>query len=214
VAAGRAPLPGQALPYEILPMAEMPHTVNPRNGFFVSANNDPAGTTLDNDPLDQLRPDGGIYYLNPGYDGLRAGRITEALKAALRHGKLDAGDVQRIQDDTVLLDAEFFAPRIGAALLRARTSGEPQLRALAHDPKVVEGGRAAGRLGPLDADRDPAGLRRGGRERAAVRAVRAGEGRQRRGHPLRGVAQPVPGVDDRRRGRGNWTRRWWTASGR
>ena len=130
--------PGQALPYEILPMAEMPHTVNPRNGFFVSANNDPAGTTLDNDPLDQLRPDGGIYYLNPGYDGLRAGRITEALKAALRHGKLDAGDIQRIQDDTVLLDAEFFAPRIGAALLRARTSGEPQLRALARDPKVVE----------------------------------------------------------------------------
>src|SRR6185312_10285498 len=94
--------PGQALPYEILPMAEMPHTVN------------------------------------PGYDGLRAGRITEALKAALRHGKLDAGDIQRIQDDTVLLDAEFFAPRIGAALLRARTSDEPQLRALARDPKVVE----------------------------------------------------------------------------
>ncbi len=130
--------PGQVLPYEILPVAEMPHTVDPRNGYFVNANNDPAGTTLDNDPLDQLRPHGGIYYLNPGYDGLRAGRITEALRAALRHGKLDVADVQRIQDDTVLLDAEFFAPRIGAALLRARTSGNAALRALAHDPKVAE----------------------------------------------------------------------------
>jgi penicillin G amidase len=130
--------PGQALRYEILPAAEMPHLVDPRNGWFVNANNDPAGTTLDNDPLDQLRPDGGIYYLNPGYDGLRAGRITEALKAALRHGKLDAGDVQRIQSDTVLLDAEFFTPRIGAALLRARTSGNAELRALARDPKVAE----------------------------------------------------------------------------
>jgi penicillin amidase len=130
--------PGQALSYEILPTAEMPHTVDPRNGWFVNANNDPAGTTLDNDPLDQLRPGGGIYYLNPGYDGLRAGRITEALRAALRHGKLDAADMQRIQDDTVLLDAEFFAPRIGAALLRGRTSGVAELRALAHDPKVAE----------------------------------------------------------------------------
>jgi penicillin G amidase len=130
--------PGQALPYEILPAAEMPHLLDPRRGFFVSANNDPAGTTLDNDPLDQLRPGGGIYYLNAGYDGLRAGRITEALTAALRHGPLDASDIARIQSDTVLLDAEFFAPRIGAALLRARHSAVPQLRALARDPKVVE----------------------------------------------------------------------------
>ncbi|HEY6747109.1 MAG TPA: penicillin acylase family protein [Mycobacteriales bacterium] len=130
--------PGQALPYEILPAAEMPHLVDPRRGFFVNANNDPAGTTLDNDPLDQLRPGGGIYYLNPGYDGLRAGRITEALTAALRRGKVDARDLARIQSDTVLLDAEFFAPRIGAALLRARRSAVPQLRALARDPKVAE----------------------------------------------------------------------------
>ena len=129
---------GQALPYEILPVAEMPHLVDPRRGFFVSANNDPAGTTLDNDPLDQLRPDGGIYYLNPGYDGLRAGRITEALTAALRHGKVDAADITRIQSDTVLLDAEFFTPRIGAALLRARHSRVPALAKLGNDPKVVE----------------------------------------------------------------------------
>lgn len=130
--------PGQALPYEILPPQELPQLVDPARGWFVNANNDPAGTTLDNDPLDQLRPGGGIYYLNAGYDGLRAGRITEALTAALRRGKVDAADMARIQSDTVLLDAEFFAPRIGAALARARASAVPQLRALARDPQVVE----------------------------------------------------------------------------
>jgi penicillin amidase len=130
--------PGQALPYEILPRAEMPQLVDPPAGWFVNANNDPVGTTLDNDPLDQLRPGGGIFYLNAGYDGLRAGRITEALRAQLRRGRVDVADMARIQADTVLLDAEFFAPRIGVALLRARGSAVPELRALARDPKVVE----------------------------------------------------------------------------
>jgi penicillin G amidase len=130
--------PGQALPYEILPAAELPQLVDPARGWFVNANNDPAGTTLDNDPLDQLRPGGGILYLNAGYDGLRAGRITEALTAALRRGPVDAADMARIQADTVLIDAEFFTPRITAALARARGSRLPALRALARDPRVAE----------------------------------------------------------------------------
>ena len=74
------PQPAQAIPYEIYPAGEMPHVVNPSAGWFVNANNDPAGTVLDNDPLNQLRPGGGIYYLNPGYDGFRAGRITEMMR--------------------------------------------------------------------------------------------------------------------------------------
>ena len=128
----------QALPYEILPPAEMPQLLDPPAGWFVNANNDPTGATLDNDPLDQLRPGGGIFYLNAGYDGLRAGRITEALRAALRRGDVDAADMARLQADTVLLDAEFFTPRIGAALRRAAGSDTPELRALARDPKVLE----------------------------------------------------------------------------
>ncbi|HUP47971.1 MAG TPA: penicillin acylase family protein, partial [Thermoanaerobaculia bacterium] len=65
----------QASPYQILPAAEMPHVINPAGGWIVNANNDPAGTTLDNNPLNQLRPGGGIFYLSPGYSGFRAGRI-------------------------------------------------------------------------------------------------------------------------------------------
>ena len=71
------PQPGQAIPYEILPMEEMPEIMNPP--YFINANNDPAGVSLDNDPLNQVRPSKptAIYYLNPSFEiGMRAGRIT------------------------------------------------------------------------------------------------------------------------------------------
>jgi penicillin G amidase len=140
--------PGQALPYEILPPQEMPHVVDPPAGFFVNANNDPAGTTLDNDPLNQFRPTGGIYYLNAGYDGFRAGRITEMIRGALDRGrKLTIQDVKDQQADVTLLDAEFFAPHLTSALARARSSGTPSLRALATEPRVAE---AVGRIGKWD----------------------------------------------------------------
>jgi penicillin G amidase len=139
-------LPGQAVPYEILPPEEMPHVVNPRAGFFVNANNDPAGLTLDNDPLNQQRPGGGIYYLNPGYDGFRAGRITELLRARLERGpRVSIVDMQRIQADTGLIDAEVLAPHVIAALQRARRSADPKLAALGRDPAVAEAVRRLAR---------------------------------------------------------------------
>jgi penicillin G amidase len=140
--------PGQALPYEVLPPQEMPHLVDPPAGFFVNANNDPAGTTLDNDPLNQFRPTGGIYYLNVGYDGFRAGRITEMIRASVNRGrKLTVQDVKDQQADVTLLDAEFFAPYLTAALRRAAASTTPALRALAADPRVAE---AVGRVTKWD----------------------------------------------------------------
>ncbi len=141
------PQPGQAVPYEILPFDEMPHLVNPPAGFFVNANNDPAGTNLDNDPLNQLRPGGGIYYLNAGYDGYRAGRITELLRSKLAGGaKVSFGDMQAVQADVGLIDAEYFVPWIVRALDDAGADGaDPALAAFADDPGVVEAvGRLAG----------------------------------------------------------------------
>ncbi|HSN13048.1 MAG TPA: penicillin acylase family protein, partial [Anaeromyxobacteraceae bacterium] len=140
---------GQAIPYEILPPEEMPHAVNPPAGFFVNANNDPAGTTLDNDPLNQLRPRGGIYYLNPGYSSLRAGRITEMIRSRIASGApISFEDMQRLQADVALLDAEFFVPRLTAAFERASGAGAPPaLAALAADAGVAE---AAARLAAWD----------------------------------------------------------------
>jgi penicillin G amidase len=139
--------PGQAVPYEILPPAEMPHVVDPPVGFFINANNDPAGTTLDNNPLNQLRPTGGIYYLNVGYDGFRAGRITEMVRDATAARAVTTRDVKDQQADVTLLDAEFFTPYLVDALRRATASVTPALAALGGDPRVVE---AVGRLAAWD----------------------------------------------------------------
>ncbi len=144
------PQPGQSLPFEILPAAEMPHLVNPPAGWFVNANNDPAGTTLDNDPLNQLRPGGGLYYLSPGYDGFRGGRVTEALqeKLATGDGKISFDEMQEIQADVTLIDAEVLAPWIVQAMANAQQSGaDPVLASFAADPELVE---ATGRLGGWD----------------------------------------------------------------
>jgi penicillin amidase len=136
--------PGQTVPYEILPTEEMPHVINPRAGWFVNANNDPAGTALDNNPLNALRPGGGIYYLNVGFDfGLRAGRITELIREKLTAGPVSFRDMQAIQADVVLPDAQFFAPLIVQAMERAKVSGNPLLASFALQPPVVE---AVGRL--------------------------------------------------------------------
>jgi len=139
--------PGQAIPYEILGPDEMPYTINPRNGYFVNANNDPAGTTLDNNPLNQLRKGGqGIYYLNPGYaGGFRAGTITLRLRETLRdNGRASFEDMQRIQSDITLLDARYFVPLILQAWERATADeAAPVLAAYADDGRLEE---AVGRL--------------------------------------------------------------------
>jgi penicillin amidase len=154
----RNPQPGQAIPYEILPYSEMPQTVNPPAGFFVNANNDPAGVTLDNDPLNQLRPGGGIYYLNNGYAGIRGGRITAMLRAELAgDGKVSFADMQRIQADTTLVDAQFFVPHLVKALARGAVDSDPTLRGLARDRAVAE---AVGRLA-LWNRRTPTGIAEG-----------------------------------------------------
>ena len=135
-----APGPDQANPYQLLPFAEMPQVVNPANGYFVNANNDPAGNTLDNNAFNQLRPGGGIFYLNPGYAiGTRAGRITQALTARIDEGPVTAADMAAIQANVALLDAQVFTPLILASFEQANDSGAPAaLSALANDPRVIE----------------------------------------------------------------------------
>ena len=143
------PQPGQAIPYEILPFEEMPKLINPPAGYFVNANNDPTGNTLDNNVFNQPRPGGGIYYLNPGYAiGTRAGRITAALAERIAAGPVGAEDMEAVQADVVLLDAEVFTPYILEAFDNAGDAGaDPLLVTIASDPRVIE---AIGRLEQWD----------------------------------------------------------------
>jgi len=134
------PQPGQILPYEILPFGEMPQTVNPSEGFVLNANNDPVGTTLDNNPLNQLRPGGGLFYLSPGYaTGFRAGRIRQLLTGALDDGKLTADDLASFQADNTLLDSQVLVPYLVDAFSNANAvDAIPQLAALGDDPELDE----------------------------------------------------------------------------
>ncbi len=133
------PQPNQAIPYEILPYSEMPQVLNPSNGWFVSANNDPIGITLGGNPLGMTRPGGGIYYLNPGYDGFRAGRITQMIRQKLAGGgKISFADMQTMQGDNVLIDAEVFVPYILQAEKNALAPGaDSNLAILGANPIVA-----------------------------------------------------------------------------
>jgi penicillin G amidase len=137
---------GQAIPYKVLPFKELPQIVNPPAGYVINANNDSAGVTLDNNPLNQLRRGGkGIYYLSSLFDaGFRAGRITDLLQAKVADGDVTIADMKKIQADVVMLDAQVFTPHILRAFKNAKASGaHNDLKAFANHAGVAE---AVGRL--------------------------------------------------------------------
>lgn len=128
----------QAVPYQVLPYSEMPQVVNPDAGWFANGNNDPNGVTLKNNPLGRQRPGGGIYYLNPGYDGFRGARISQLIQKKLANGgKMSLEDMKQIQSDSGMIDAQFFVPYIVGALARAKAAdAEPHLAALGAVPAI------------------------------------------------------------------------------
>ncbi|MCQ4165325.1 penicillin acylase family protein [Tahibacter harae] len=141
--------PNQAVPFEVLPVSEMPQVINPAAGYFANANNDPVGTTLDNNPLNQLRPGGGLYYLNFNYSAYRQGRIARTLEGYKATGqKLTVADMQKLQANNRLMDAALVSPHLTNALGRAKAAGAwAPLAALAADAQVNE---AVARIGAWD----------------------------------------------------------------
>jgi penicillin amidase len=131
--------PQQALPYAVLPLNEMPQVVNPASGYIANCNNDPVGVTLDNNALNQLRPGGGIYYLDYAYSSFRQGRIDRLLQAEIAAGRKITPEFMRAaQADTVMLDAQLTLPFLLTAFDNAGQSGAwAELRTLATDPQVA-----------------------------------------------------------------------------
>jgi penicillin amidase len=130
----------QALPYQILGRNEMPSSINPASGYIANANNDPVGNTLDNNPFNQLRANGGLYYLNFGYSAYRMGRIDRELQRLLARPadqKITLTDMQRLQANNQFMDAELVLPYLlTAASNAAATSAWSELRTLAADQQV------------------------------------------------------------------------------
>ncbi|MCB1627511.1 MAG: penicillin acylase family protein [Xanthomonadales bacterium] len=105
------PQQNQAVPFEVLSLAEMPQSVNPASGYIANANNDPVGVTLDNNPLNQLRPGGGLYYLEKGYSAYRMGRIDRMIQSAIASGQpISVNQVKQMQANNQPLDAELLTP--------------------------------------------------------------------------------------------------------
>jgi penicillin G amidase len=145
-----SPAEDQALSYEILPFGEMDGLVNPARGWISNANQDPTGQTFDNDPLNELRPGGGIRYITPGHeDGNRNTRISTRLcgepaslpecepQSALGDGAVSFEEMQSIQADVKLNDAAVLVPHITDAL--AEASDAPpgsELAGLGADPQI------------------------------------------------------------------------------
>ncbi|MCS7197865.1 MAG: penicillin acylase family protein [Candidatus Bipolaricaulota bacterium] len=136
------PEEGHSIPFAILPMTEMPQAINPPSGFIVTANNDPLGLTLDNDPLNQKRRgSNATYYLDWAYDiGFRAGRITELIKNKIAKGeKFTVEDMMKIQADTVSLIARRLTPFLLNALKNAQAAdAADELKELLKDKRIVE----------------------------------------------------------------------------
>jgi penicillin G amidase len=129
--------PNQSLPFEVLGPNEMPFVVNPASGYIANANNDPVGTTLDNNAINQLRPGGGLYYLNFGYSAYRIGRIDRELNRLFATGKVDVNAMKALQANNQAMDAELVAPFLVQAGDNAFVDGAwAPLRALIDDPQV------------------------------------------------------------------------------
>lgn len=133
------PQANQATPYEILPPEEMPSIINPASGYIANANNDPIGSTFDNNAFNQLRPGGGLHYLSFGYSSLRQGRIDRELQSLIGSATpITPAHMKQLQANTELLDAELVFPYLDAAFHNAHASSWPELHALATDERIDE----------------------------------------------------------------------------
>ncbi len=131
------PQTNQALRYEILPQSEMPQSFNPASGFIVNANNDPVGVTLDNNAFNQVRPQGGLYYLDAGYSSYRMGRADRLMKAAVAAGPVTRAQMTAWQGNNQLLDAEIVMPYILQAIGNAQDpEAWPGLQQFLADPRL------------------------------------------------------------------------------
>ena len=139
----------------------MPQVVNPTKGYVINANNDPIGTTLDNNPLNTLRQDGGILYFNPGYaTSFRAGRIQRLFDEALANpgDKISFDQNRAMQANNQLLDAEVLTPFLLGAFQNIGAEGAPPpLTRHGADPAIAE---AIGRLSAWDFS-TPTGIQQG-----------------------------------------------------
>ena len=142
----RAALPCFVLPGDgtaewtgFLPDDLVPWEKDPAAGYMSTANNDPIGNTLDNDPSNDTLPDGTPMYLACTYDiGFREGKIHKRIEA--HTAPLATADLSAIQGDEQSSMGTGLTPALVDRRWRTRrprstTPGtHPDLTAVVSDP--------------------------------------------------------------------------------
>ncbi len=108
------PQPRQALDFEIVPFDEI-------------------GTTLDNNPLNDVRPSGqGLYYMGPYYASYRMGRLDRKVKDMIADGhKFTLDDMKALQANVEMMDAELVLPTLLGIMSQVPVPpGSPMAQAL------------------------------------------------------------------------------------
>jgi penicillin amidase len=121
-----------------LPDDLVPWEKNPAAGYISTANNDPIGNTLDNDPSNDTLPDGTPMYLACTYDlGFREGKIHKRIEA--HTAPLAPADLSTIQGDEESSMGVGLAPALVTALENAQAEKQtpgthPDLTTVVSDP--------------------------------------------------------------------------------
>lgn len=109
-----------------VPREQLPHAEDPAEGYVATANNDPNGTTLDNDPLND-----GIYYAHTYDIGFRGARVHERLRELFKAKKASIEDFQAVQGDHRSPLGKGLTPGILAAVTEAKKAdADASLKAL------------------------------------------------------------------------------------
>ncbi len=114
--------PGKTDPYQcVIPFEETPQAKNPKQGYLVTANNDPGGLEKDGNPFNDK------WYLGGPYDSVRSSTIGRALAKAVSEKSADVAKMGEIQGNHDSRLGELFVPHlldaIDVAAGLAKTAG-------------------------------------------------------------------------------------------
>ncbi|MBW2454561.1 MAG: penicillin acylase family protein [Deltaproteobacteria bacterium] len=116
----------------------VPWAKNPTGGYLATANNDPVGGTLDNDPSNDQQSDGSSGFLACSYaHGFRAGSVKRRIDAHTDPFELD--DMSSIQADVRSPMGSRVVPALllaidAAQAEEANAGSHPDLTAVVNDP--------------------------------------------------------------------------------
>lgn len=119
----------------------VPKSKSPASGWVATANGDHVGVTLDNDPTNDLLPNGKPFYTGCDYDlGFRQGRIHERLAA--KAGSMTVDEMASIQGDHKSALGTRLAKYLVTALEHAEAEkagpgAYPELAAVVADPRYA-----------------------------------------------------------------------------